>query len=456
MRYTLLQILILLSISSNAATKISGNANSFKGETIKAFIYKDFISNEKQEIGYTQVKDNGEFSFEINLKQTQYCLFYIARYKFSFYAEPDSSYNVLIKAPDQNAPKVINHDEEIDYTLLSTSQSLNNSISRINLSIDSFFTVNYKLFLVKAMRTKTDSFRNAQITRFSNVSNPYLKTYLKYALASLDLGAYHSNTFLYQNYFSDSILYNNYDYGIFFNEFFDKYLLQFSESKIGNGLKEAIANANYIGAWEIFNKDKFIENEQLRELVFIKGLFEFYTDPEIAKAAVYKCLQYATSNCISNEHRIIAKRLVDFIVKFSRNNSAPNFQLKSTEQKEINLKTFKGKKLILCFGAAWSTDFISEMMVLEKYDNKFGNKVKRIIVCIDNDIKPIQDIAKKNKWDVTICSMNTMPELLQVYNIHTIPQFFLINESSLFIEAHAEMPSKSPAEKWPALVKLKE
>lgn len=461
MRKLIVLLFLFTQISQShsfGATTISGLAPYFRQHTIKAFIYNDYVSHSYRELAKSPIDSAGNFVLKFNLEESTFLFLKIGQCKIELYAEPDSGYTLSIGLPDTLQLKLINHDAQVDYKLISAHRNgLNSLIAQVNNDIDEFFTTHYELFLVKAARTKTDSFRVALNKKYEPYfTNYFFKNYFRYALASLDLGAYHSSSFLYSNYLSGPVLYTNNQYFDFINDYYKSYLSLFADSKKGEELLIAVnTNSNYTKAYEVFKTDVQIKNDTLRELVFIKGLYEFYFRQDCAKDKVLKCLQYATKNAMVAQNRSIAENIYTKLSAFFIGSPAPDFELKNAAGKLVKLSSYKGKAVIVTFGASWSEDFINETKVLNRYQKEFGKKVVVLNVIAEDDLSQLKQIWKVNKYNSELLSYVNHPEVLEQYGVKSLPEFFLIDKNGDFLEAPSEMPSRINPAKYTALTKLK-
>lgn len=437
------------------AAVINGFAPSFKNTTVKLFFTEDFFSHAASVKSSTTTNDSGYFKFEIQNTQTEYIYLKIAKCKMDFYIQPDGNYKLFVDKPLENDLTLFNRDINVNFGLIPDKrQDINILVKAVNAEIDSFFTINYKYFLIKSARIKTDSFRIKLLSKYQHIPDYYFKQHLKYSLASLDIGAYHSNKFLSENYLTQPLNYRLPEYADFIRDAFKGQMIEFAESKNGAGMLELInQNANCRGAYEKFKKYANITNDTLCELIFINELYNYYYAPDCIKKNVLLCLENMQALCLAEKNRLIVKNLHRHLTRYFKGTAAPDFTLLDNKQKSVSLKDFKGKTLIIAFGASWSDEFISELKVLEHH--KLGRKIAILAVSTENNTDVLKEQWKKNKFDFALCSFVTQPEILEAYDVKAIPQFYVINKDGLFIEAPAQLPSKMAPAYFEAMKKLK-
>ena len=79
----LLVVLLFLCTSTITAstTVVKGNAKTFIGKELVLYTYSDYISNKKEQIGFTTIKQNGSYNFEFDANATKKV--YFLRYVFA-------------------------------------------------------------------------------------------------------------------------------------------------------------------------------------------------------------------------------------------------------------------------------------------------------------------------------------------------------------------------------------
>lgn len=443
---------MLAFIKLNAQCDVIGNAPFYAGQKIKAFKTLDFISNQNQVLSESIIDNDGKFNLKIPVISTQFVFLKINNVRVEFYAEPNSNVELFIQKPDSNTVTPFNQDITVDYTLKGSF--LNSNVAKLNQDIDYFFSNNYKAFMLKAAKPICDTFVPYMQKQYSVVESIYFKNILNFRLAGLELGAYHANKYLYEKYLTGPVQFDSRDYFDFFNEMFHHYLLQFSETPKGEEIFNVLnTNGSFEKSFSIFKTDNLILNDTIRELAFIKGLMEFYFLPEYNKNNIVECIKQSTVKFKSNETKQIAQRVYEKLTRFYKGNPAPEFTLSDLKNKPVSLKDFKGKVVVITFGASNNPQYMSELSVLEKYSKKFGRKVQILNVFTDSPSDDFVEINNRNNnWK--ILKIDNSPELLDLYAVKALPQFFIISKGGWFIEAPSENPSKWPPEKFEAFFKV--
>jgi thiol-disulfide isomerase/thioredoxin len=124
-------------------------------------------------------------------------------------------------------------------------------------------------------------------------------------------------------------------------------------------------------------------------------------------------------------------------------NLAPDFTLKSTDEKEIKLSDFKGKIVILDFWATWCPPCRAAIPDLIDIQKKYKNKVVVIGISLDIVTKP--DVIPFIKYfGINYPVVYATSEVVMAYgNIEVIPTSFIIDQSGKIVDGHLGIVSKS-------------
>lgn len=97
--------------------------------------------------------------------------------------------------------------------------------------------------------------------------------------------------------------------------------------------------------------------------------------------------------------------------------------LYTLEAKKINFNNFKGKKIVVSFGASWCGNCIEELNTLKKIKQQQLADVE--IICIsDEDIETIIAWKEKRQYPFTFLKLNTH---FNAINIFSIPTTYIVN-----------------------------
>ncbi len=110
---------------------------------------------------------------------------------------------------------------------------------------------------------------------------------------------------------------------------------------------------------------------------------------------------------------------------------APDFTLKDLSGNNVTLSSFKGKKVLLVFGATWCPYCVAEIPDLNAFYNKHQDKdVKVIDVDIQESAAKVTAFAQKHNIKYTVL-LDSDGKVANKYNVYGIPANFIIDENGM-------------------------
>ncbi|HWV74729.1 MAG TPA: TlpA disulfide reductase family protein, partial [Pseudosphingobacterium sp.] len=116
------------------------------------------------------------------------------------------------------------------------------------------------------------------------------------------------------------------------------------------------------------------------------------------------------------------------------NEAAPIFSLKDLKGNEVNLKTLKGKTIVLDFWATWCGPCIASFPAMQTMVNRYKDDPNVEFLFIDtmesgdNKEKEVKDFVAKNKYDFQFL-MDSKNEVAKQYKVRGIPAKFVIDKN---------------------------
>ncbi|MBT2680860.1 TlpA family protein disulfide reductase [Bacillus sp. ISL-35] len=113
---------------------------------------------------------------------------------------------------------------------------------------------------------------------------------------------------------------------------------------------------------------------------------------------------------------------------------APSFTLKNFAGEEIDLKKYKGRKIMLNFWATWCPPCKEEMPAMEKFYKNHSGQIEILAINLDpqNDVK---GFAEKNDLSFQIL-LDESGTTQKSYQIISIPTTFIIDEKGVILKRH--------------------
>ncbi len=439
--------LFFIAITFAQNVLIQGHADTWKGKIITAYTYQDLITNTPVLVGTGKVNDTGYFSLSIpNVKGNQYMYLNIENYNGSIYVSPGNSYHIIFPPPDSTNYQNPFVTHPIDLIFLNTdADNINSMVIDFNEQWDLFWRKYYTYFVRKEATAVLDSFRLTMVQRYSDVKNPYFIGYINYTIAEIEINILVGQKTLSNKFLKNKpILYHNYEYMKFFNDYFKDYLEQFAieRTKEGDEVNKFISNNDYPNLMEVLKINPLLRNsDSLCELVLLKGLYELYYSGDYNKDNIKTILHNLSLLTKIDEDKIIAQDMLNSFTEVASGGAAPEFTLKDMQGDLTSLIDFRGKYVYLCFFKSSIADCVSEMDVMSALRRQYGKKITFVCVSEDDDMADLQHFMDENKIYTWTFLYDKDKSVSKLYDVKTLPEFFLINPKGHFFRSPADAPS---------------
>ncbi|MCU0405227.1 MAG: TlpA family protein disulfide reductase [Chitinophagaceae bacterium] len=124
---------------------------------------------------------------------------------------------------------------------------------------------------------------------------------------------------------------------------------------------------------------------------------------------------------------LISKRAVS-----NENQSLPEMMLISPDGRNVQLSSFKGKKVFVNLWATWCPPCVAEMPSIQKLYNQTDRKQSEfVLISFDKNFETAKDWAQRKRLNMPVYSVSgDLPEL---FNVNGIPTTFIFDESGKLI-----------------------
>jgi len=445
---------------------IQGRADSYKGDLISAYSYKDLITCTPQIIVSGKIGNDGKFNLQLTgITTSQYMYLNIENMNASIYVTPGKTYHVIFPPPDsvhyQNP--YVSHVVDLTFLVMDSSKcncpedgtgitflkhnadDINNLIIDYNNQFDDFWKKYYTYFVRKQANGVLDSFHNAMKQRYSVIHNPYFSGFLDYTIAEVDISIMEGEKTLGNKYLKGKpVLYHNYEYMKFFNDYFKDYLslLALKRAKKGDEVNRYLNSADYSGLMEVLKINPFLrDNDSLCELVMLKGLYEIYYSSENEQSNIKNLLKTILNVSKIDEDKTIAQNMLSSFSDVVDGMAAPEFTLKDALGEATSIVDFRGKYTYICFFKSTSESCTGELDVVTALHKQYGRKINFVCISEDDNYNDLKKYLNDNKMFNWVFLWDEGQKVLKQYGVKSLPEFFLIGPKGLFYRSPAEPPS---------------
>lgn len=426
------------------STIIKGYAPYYKGKTIYVSTYKDFITYTPLQLASAEVNDSGKFQFQFDsLIHSTYIYLGIDSYKGDMYLVPGNLYQVEFPAPDSTHYQnpFVEHSINLVFYITDTLE-LNSLIMDFNAQFDNFWVKNYQYFVKMQASHCVDSFYNAMCLRYKNIHNTDFTGYMTYTLAEISNNILEGQKALGEKYIKGKpILYNNYQYMQFFNDYFKDYMRNFTFTMEGGDINKFIAKSDYPDLMEVLKINHLLRNDSLCELVALKGLYEFYYNGNYDKENIKILLRIIAGSTKIAEDKLIAEDMLASFSGIVQGGTAPDFALKDSKGDVNSILDFRGRFFYLCFFKTTSTASVSQMEVLPALYKQFEKKINFVFISEDENYSDLVNFLNTNKNFNWTFLWDENHKVMQEYDAKILPEYFLVNPQGKFFRSPADDPS---------------
>lgn len=445
---TLLLILVFTSNSGLAQNKVKllGAAVNNPGANITVERFQDYFSRTMTVLAETKLKDDSTFALEFDVVEIEKLKVTINQDYCYIYVQPNSEYKLFIsnkRTRNFNNPT----GNELEASLLDLSkEDINYKILAFDLWYDKFMGDNYHL------RTKRDSsfvknliqFESRVADYYSNDSCDFLRTYVKYRVASIEdlnfVGARSERARYAVNLAPFTVHYRSEEYMTYIKNFYKNYFESLAP-ELNQTVFKAIVAGSPTRMINALSKDYRVANVRLRELVMIMSLADIYHDKNYPQSRINVILDSISNHGKFKENQIIAKNTLSKLRQLKQGSIAPNYKFFDRTNQEYNLKSFQPKYTYIQFINSDQTNSLLQLEMLKSLYSKYNTSIGFITVVVNE--YDWESISKKInlesvQWPVVIAENEKTTK--EQFQLTVYPHYVLIDAQGYIVQSPAASP----------------
>lgn len=450
---SLLTFLIILAATAAtfAQVSISGNALTYRNQTIVFYRYADLITNAEEELAKCDVDSSGNFKCDLKVNETSFIYSNSGIYKLYLFVEPGKSYRVVLPEyePKTEAQRLNPFFRETDVHV-GIEQMDPNDLNYLISSFDLAFNENFDQIVRDAYAgiesISVDSLTAALEKRFSQFRHPFFDAYRNYRYGLLkQLSLMQQSRSISEEYFANlPIRYNNPAYMELFNLLFDKYFLFFARADKGTDVFSNITNErSYTNLKNTLANDDVLANDTLMELVILKGLHDGFFDDKFSRKALLTILDSVYTTTTVAEHLLIAENIRSKVTRLLAGFVPSPFELYTIDGKLKSLNDFEGKYVYLNFCTTTSYSCLQEFSLLQKLYEKHKKRLEIVTISVDRDISDLENFITQTGYQWTFLHYGNKPDIIKDFDIRAYPTYFLIGPDRRLILSPAPSPREN-------------
>ncbi len=430
--------LLFLTIFSSifSQTIIHGVARSYTGDVLKIYKYTDNIIYSTVLLDTAKVDNIGEFSFSLNIKETQKVFIDLPNVQTFIYAEPDKNYEIRIPTKHilsdfELADPYFEKDNISAYVISSDKYELNKLINTFDMFIK------YSLQHITSIQNLADKYAFLDTIKIISdtfalsLDNQYFNDYKKYSFAILKFVTVQGDTQFYiDSFFSKTpILYNLPPYFELFNYIFSNFFERTNTLIDIQPIYKGLFDNNFQKIKQQLIDDTLISiNNNLAELIAVKGLYDKFYKIERAQNDVIYTFQGVNDGDVTPYTYLLLQNIYHELTCLRKDFPTYNFSLKNKRGKEKELSDFRGNFVYLNFIYPAAGRGLQHLSLLKKYQDAHIKDLEIVTIFVGDSIQEMKKFLTDNpsyKWTFFYASTND--SLLTEYKVKVYPTYYLIN-----------------------------
>jgi peroxiredoxin len=439
---------IAIALFGRGFTTIRGSIQGANGYQIRLLTWADQITFIEKKLATATIDEQGQFNLITELNSVLYAFIAIGNMRAEILLEPGRAYEIQFEPyPPLSFFETRNpvlQREPLRYTFINpASNDINSAAAEIDVAYNQFLSNHYMDIYLRKTQV-IDAFIDTFFLRFGSLTHPWLRQMVDYKIASLKLSGYkitieQANEIWLKN---QDFEYAHPDFMEFFNQLFSNFLTTRLKHYTYREMMTVINDqGSYFSLTELVGKDSVLRNEQLRELVILKGLGEIYHNRDFNDGNILKMLNHIAGASKFKEHRLIASNLIYLNTRFDKGMMAPDFTLPDHNGKKHSISDYRGKYLYIAFYMSNCIPCLSELKYLESIYPSLKDKLAIAAVSLDPDTARYRKTIQQQTFPWTTLHFSNDFELTDRYQIKTYPFFILIAPDGSFEAYGARQPS---------------
>lgn len=437
----------ILSLNVSAKiSKISGHAPSYVGSKLELKYYVDQISNVERVLTSAEVDSLGNFSFSADLSTTMQLFIPGELFCGFIFVEPGKNYEIRLPRKEERtlSQKLDPYFAPVEILL----EILNLEPTDLNAQLMQFEDA-FDFYTLKHIRygTKLDSIKTS-ISQMKEIfpdlyANPYSARFMEYRFLMLQNMSAESR--------QDSLIHQLNLLGVeqynpAFWDLFNSLFSDFVKQSVGDResyltFKRVVEEGNVKIYFLTIARRYGITDTILKELVAIKWMYDLLNQHEFDQFKVYDFMQKIGAGISDLQNR----ESLTLALNNSQGNligmSVPNFKATTAKGKSCHLKDYFGKFIYLNFCNSMLNQTQKDLEVMLRFKNDYKGDLEIINVGLYDNPEQMKKLSQRFGDKMEFWSVENPDELKEIFNIKSIPSYFLIDKDGNFLMTKGAEPN---------------
>jgi hypothetical protein len=337
---------------------------------------------------------------------------------------------------------------------------LNQSIQRINTSINACFESAYRKPGIPLPAKQTRFFADSLRTFFSDTTIRFVADYLLYKslYAELSANALTRKQAIIKFLNPKPVLINNPAWVDFFSTLYDGNIRRQLNSRGGDSLKQLLKLGTSLDLLlNQLNRDSLISNPELLKLILLKGIYELGYDRDFSKKQLKSTLIHLSVDSAYASVRNYSLKILKAWSVFEIGSKVPDFSYKPfPERKTKQFSQLIGKPVYLVYFPSFSQVFQKEILMLKAINERYKSEISMLIIINSDDQEGLAaDLTKMNPGMEVASYSDCSGSISYLMENRNLQSYFLIDRNNCFWQAPAEGPDTDVEAAFLGLIKYK-
>ena len=425
---------------------LSGSGSGYKNAELRFYCQTDPITKRLLPQLNITCDEKGTFSCEIPCNRNEIIYIKTGIYNLHLYITDSVRYDILL--PDFVA-KPGNEEQNPFFTETDLIPEVINNKLDVNNLIKAFDFDYNPIFNLVAERVFRNYKKNeihqviSLLNKYTEVKEPsYYTDYIKCRMMMLNLIGEKDQTKAME-LLNNSFNSRNQAFLDLAEQMFSGYLNELSSGLYKESLNLAIATASLGELRSVILRKSKISNKELIDFVILQNLNEGYYTRDLQGENVRKIISLIKSEGATVFVQNIASAVLEKIDTSLPGNYLPDFSLFNNDSKLMSLKDFMGKYLLLCFIRSDNQTSLTEMGLINVWQQKYINDVYVAAVLTDKDFKSSCQLLKNRGFKWIFLDGSKREKLEFDYDIKMYPSFILLDREEKIIADPCPYPSEN-------------
>ena len=399
--------------------------------------------------------------FKIVSPDTGRCIVRVNQFAATLHVMPAGHYTIQWPQPDS-----LNfYSEQTQHPVFP--ELIENAPTRLNFLIRDYqLLVNTKLDHTqegyKNRRTiiqQIDTLWRECIKRYQHIKDPYFTLFWNYQTAQLQWALSYQTKSLYSNFIGrPALAYKHPAVLEFLSNFYGDYIIQRATAQSSTSIYRLVNESpNLQSLNEIAAQDPLLQNDTLRQWVYMNTLWHWSFDARFNRSAVFELLKQLQSQSLNRELQRQCEIVLSYFKTLQPGDPAPDFTVYNHKKQALSLSNYKGRWVYLSFLDANSRHGMMEQEVLKKWQHTYGSKIQFLSVLLNSNALNLTQLCSEQsdiQWPITYISKGNglaSPELL--YQIYSNETYVLVDPLGRIYRYPAPAPTEGIEQVWKTLLK---